>query len=392
MVASGLSPENRPSGVYARDFLIVIGGVLLLVLLFVGWMLASPEQKFSRLTILDPKSGGLIQDGPYLGSATCGACHPGEYAFFTRSGHARTLRAAADVPLARKLDGRVVTDPERPGVTWTYALRNQRLQVERAERAKIERLVFDFAFGSDHHATTFVSITDPAKPTALEHRLTHFAEADSIGITPGQLSTGPVSGTTPRGRELTSKLVFKCFGCHSTPIMEGPRKNTGTMIQNVSCERCHGPARSHVEAARRGRTDLSMPFGLEQWTAESQMKLCGQCHRHPSDAPPGIIRKDNSEMVRFQPVGLMQSKCYKKSRGELSCVTCHDPHARSSPDRTSYEASCLKCHQAAPQTICSVSPGKGCIDCHMPRIDAGQQVLFSDHWIRVRAPAGQPKK
>ena len=35
-----------------------------------------------------------------------------------------------------------------------------------------------------------------------------------------------------------------------------------TLIPNVTCERCHGPGRRHVEAARRGEASLDMPFGL----------------------------------------------------------------------------------------------------------------------------------
>ena len=136
-------------------------------------------------------------------------------------------------------------------------------------------------------------------------------------------------------------------------------------------------------------------FGPDRFTAESLLKLCGACHRHPSSARPGQIRPDNPFLARFQPVGLMQSKCYARSEGALSCVTCHDPHARSSPDRVSYNAICLECHGAHGPTampaagihsrvVCPVSPRERCVECHMPQVDSGQHILFSDHWIRVR--------
>ena len=50
------------------------------------------------------------------------------------------------------------------------------------------------------------------------------------------------------------------------------------------------------------------------------------------------IRADNPRIARFQPVGLMQSACYTRSEGALSCVNCHDPHSRAATDRASYEA------------------------------------------------------
>ena len=73
-----------------------------------------------------------------------------------------------------------------------------------------------------------------------------------------------------------------------------------------------------------------MPFGLGGWTADAQMGLCGQCHRHPSIFPREMIRPEETGLARFQPVGLMQSKCYTRSDGAFSCVNCHDPHARAS--------------------------------------------------------------
>jgi hypothetical protein len=201
--------------------------------------------------------------------------------------------------------------------------------------------------------------------------------------------------------------VLKCFHCHTTITSRQDRKrlDLAGLIPDVSCERCHGPARAHVEAARRGSSgdDLAMPMGPGRWTAESQLKLCGQCHRHPDTEPADAIRTDNRDIIRFQPVGLMQSACYKKSDGRLSCLNCHDPHARPSDDPSFYEKACLECHGrgAAPteapgaglkRVPCPVSPRSGCIDCHMRRRETGQQVLYTDHWICVLQGTGPDAK
>src|SRR5262249_42973484 len=88
------------------------------------------------------------------------------------------------------------------------------------------------------------------------------------------------------------------------------------------------------------------------------------------------------------------------------CITCHDPHARASADRGWYETVCRSCHAGrgapleppppapapptgrarAPGVPCPVSPWADCIECHMPRVDSGQPILFTDHWLRVRRP------
>jgi hypothetical protein len=141
-----------------------------------------------------------------------------------------------------------------------------------------------------------------------------------------------------------------------------------------------------------------MPFGLGRWQAADEMKMCGACHRMPESVGPAIIRPGNAVLVRFQPVGLMQSACYKKSPGRLSCSTCHEPHARTSTDLAEYEAVCRSCHQGPSQRLCKVSPLTGCVECHMPRRDASRGMMMTDHWIRSRpldaagAPSESPAK
>jgi hypothetical protein len=240
---------------------------------------------------------------------------------------------------------------------------------------------------------SFLTVTDPTRPTSLEHRFTYYPQSDVVDITPGQRASDKRAGTTLYGKEMPERTTLRCFGCHATPTGNGPPTPPGQdplaelepVTPYVSCERCHGPGRAHVEEARRGKEDLTMALGQGQWTAESQLGLCGQCHRHPAIFPAELIRTDEPGLARFQPVGLMQSKCYTRSNGAFSCVTCHDPHARASSDRAGYEPICLSCHGARPQTACPISPRQGCIDCHMPRVDSGQRVLFTDHWIRVRS-------
>ena len=343
--------------------------------------------------------GGSVQ-AAFVGDQACAGCHPGEAAYHRRSGHSRALRRATESRAAKLLDGESFPDEEDADVLWSFALRDGALTTRRAAGGRVESWVIDYAFGSGRHATTFVSLTGRAAshPVALEHRLTYFAKDGSFGTTPGQTKGSPVDPEEIKesGRELGTEKTLECFGCHTTLLSANGQGelDPATMVANISCERCHGPGRDHVSAARLGAEDLRMPFGSGSGSgsnsAELQMRLCGQCHRHPDMAPAGSIEPDNLEIVRFQPVGLMQSKCYTRSRGALSCTTCHDPHARVSNDRAAYESVCLSCHSAPPKTVCGASRSTGCVSCHMPELDSGQKVLFHDHWIRVRPPGPGP--
>ena len=156
--------------------------------------------------------------------------------------------------------------------------------------------------------------------------------------------------------------------------------DVATMIPNISCERCHGPGRTHVEGARSGAPteESTMPLGLDS-DASSEVRFCGTCHRLPGRLSPSEIRPDNVALARFPSVGLLESKCYRKSQSTFRCSTCHDPHARVSRDTTTYQDACISCHRAKPQRTCSVSPRTGCIACHMPKREVGHGLTFTDH-------------
>jgi hypothetical protein len=366
---------------------VTIVGFGLLLAATALWAFLNPPR--NRKTSPPASGPGLAPRAAYVGSGSCVTCHPGESAAHSRSGHARTLRRVANTPLARQLDGLTARDPEQPGVTWRFAARDGTLSLERQENGEVSRQLIDYAFGSGHHATTFVALTDraPERPAILEHRMTVFAHKSVPDITPGQAVDGKPEGLEPAGRRYTNANALKCFECHTTLLSDrGPMVlDESTMIPNVGCERCHGPGKSHVEAARAGAPEvqLAMPFGPGRSTTDEQIRMCGACHRLPSMGDAGLIRVDNPVLVRFQPVGLLQSACFRKSAGALSCVTCHDPHSRASTDQAEYEAVCLSCHQGPGKMPCKVSPATACLGCHMPRRDVSRGMLLTDHWIRV---------
>jgi hypothetical protein len=390
--APGATNDGRldPAHELRTVLLLLVGGVLTVVAL--SWWVASPGAQTGRV---GRTGSGVSSRSSYVGSNHCAECHPGEHAWHAQSGHARTLRPAAQISLARRLNGETFADPERPGAEWSYSLQDGQFRTELREAGEVERFVIDYAFGSGRHATTFVTLTNrtPDHPTMLEHRLTVFSHKKTPDITPGQ---GQARGTTRRGdgrsgSEYPTPATLKCFDCHTTTMSDrGPQAlDEAVMIPNVGCERCHGPGKSHIEAARRGaRQDaLAMPFGHGRQSAAEELRLCGSCHRLPETVDPDMIKPGYAALVRFQPVGLMQSACYLKSQGAMSCSTCHDPHARTSTDIPAYEAACLSCHQGASKTLCKVATSTGCISCHMPRRDASRGMIMTDHWIRSQPEA-----
>jgi hypothetical protein len=349
-------------------------------------------------------AGTRLTGSPFVGSKSCRECHPSEFAAHDASGHARTLRPANAPSVARLVAGLEVLDPAIPAVRWSLALEAGSLVARRTGDRVADRLVLDYAVGSGQHAVTFLSLTPKGSgnPEGLEHRISYFRHRDGLGLTPGHAPRATREGLTAIGSRLSPQLVRDCLGCHGTATVPSSRSGLTpeSLIPHVSCERCHGPGRAHLEAAREPKADLvglAMLFGPERWTAAQQLVLCGQCHRLPNMVPASTIVPTNQGLARFPSIGMSRSACYRRSNGNLSCTTCHDPHARVSTRSTDYETVCRSCHHSPgdptverPATLqvapCPVKPESGCIACHMPRLEVGQGLSFTDHWLRRPDP------
>src|SRR5262249_7133305 len=94
---------------------------------------------------------------------------------------------------------------------------------------------------------------------------------------------------------------------------------------------------------------------------------------------------------------LRQSKCYQKSES-LSCITCHDPHAKSKPaDSVAFhKQKCLDCHASQPCSLpaeerLKQNPADNCAACHMPRGKTDvQHVAFTHHRIGRHTKQPEP--
>jgi hypothetical protein len=338
----------------------------------------------------------------YVGAAACSECHPGESALFARSGHHRTLwpTEPGRNPIIAWLANKTWKDPDVPEVTWSYHLQDGRLVAERTIGNRTDTLRLDYGLGSGTHGVTFVAFQpgdDPAfNPSGIEHRLSYFAAGRRLGITLGQKRLDedhPRPGEVPFGKPLAPERLQRCIGCHSTltSTLAATRLEPATLIPNVTCERCHGPGRAHIEAARKSESELTMALGQNRAGPSVEITLCGECHRLPPSLSAASIRPDNVQIVRFQSVGLSVSPCYAEGQSGLRCVSCHDPHDRASSDHAAYVSVCLQCHQAgsrskSKQATCPVSPATRCIECHMPRREVSGNGFFTDHWIRKPEP------
>jgi hypothetical protein len=143
--------------------------------------------------------------------------------------------------------------------------------------------------------------------------------------------------------------------------------------------------------------------------------ICASCHlfgpariylrgRTVGDFRPGTLTSETFIDYHFDAgseemtvVGHMEqlrrSACYQKAE-QLTCLTCHDPHAREKPKDPAafYRQKCMNCHtdrgcRIEPSERRKTAVSDSCVECHMPRGKTDiPHLTFTHHRIGVHKP------
>lgn len=320
-----------------------------------------------RLPALALAPAVLLAASRYAGSAACAKCHPEQSAAHSRTGHARALSRAEHHPQRGEWP-LAATEASRPP---RFRIRFDRLTARIDDGTDVLAVPLEWAFGAGTQAVTFVSRGD--ERNYLEHYLSYYARIRAFGPTPGHAGLAPSNLAEAAGlfyrKGDPESGIEGCFQCHATGGMSGALKGeTG-----VQCESCHGPGLDHAESD--GKKAVVHPGRLE---ARQLNTLCGSCHRPPA-SDPAKIDWNFAWNVRHQPVYLSQSKCFTRSAGRLTCLTCHAPHQPLTTEPAVYDSKCADCH-AGRSAACGP---RDCAGCHMPRVSPEPPLRFANHWIGV---------
>jgi hypothetical protein len=335
-----------------------------------------------------------LEEARIVGNEACADCHAAEVKSHNATGHAHTLHTMNQESLGKQAPpgGRI------PGTDIVLTPTNGRYLINTVGD-KEDPMHLNFALGSGKTGMTYVALMSDG--SLLELRKSYFPSAKKWYLTPGH----DKKQTSGLGEVYNSDVAQQCILCHATAL-PGHVRELKPSLFGVGCESCHGPGSSHVDSMRAANAldgTKHAPSGtklymekMNSWSGTQVNELCGQCHRAPQAV--NTQTKQANMTNRFQPYGLMISRCFKESGGKVSCVTCHNPHDNASTDLKSYEAACLKCHaspgsehialkDAVAAKACPVSPKSGCIPCHMPSrkvfSDTSLPTRMADHKIAV---------
>lgn len=272
--------------------------------------------------------------------------------------------------------------------------RNGRMVHRLSERGLTAEYPVRYQIGGDFMGRTYiVRVGD----YVFESPLTYFKRY-GWDLSPGY-ATMPII-------DFDRQIDDACLFCHAESAKfadsDGHRLTT-TVLTSLSCDRCHGPGREHVQ--HPSPNNIINPAKLAH---EKRDSACDQCHlegatrilnpgRHWDDFHPGdktenvfstfVLTGGNNAAVNAvsQVEQLAESKCVRGSQGKLWCGSCHDPHGRSVNRVAEIKAVCTGCHTALP----SASHPEGlteCTSCHMPSTSTSDipHAARTDHRILRR--------
>ncbi|MCC9602612.1 C cytochrome precursor [Stieleria sp. JC731] len=343
----------------------------------------------------------------FLGAEACRSCHESIYDSFVETAHFRTSRSATPDNIAGSFsDDANKLKTHSPDVSF---------EMFRREDKSFQRVhFFDWMFEVPIDITVGSNLLGESYLYWHGDKLYQLHASYLTAPNEWANSPGFVDGDASFARDIHTA----CLECHATYVdarQDDSHFTPSTLILGVSCERCHGPGKSHVLFHQENPESneahaITVPSDLSR---QQQMQVCGQCHTgvkqlkdpHGFQFRPGDQLDDhyvanssgasaNGVHTSNQLERLSESRCFQETT--MACVDCHNPHRNDRGQLELFSQKCLKCHESSH---CGMAEEVGdsitsnCIDCHMPRratknmsIETASGDVFPplrDHHIRI---------
>ena len=360
----------------------------------------------------------LHEDVLYTGDEKCKACHNEIHATFHKTGMGRSLyKPSAENQTEFLTEENTVYDEKTDFYYSAYIKGNEffqkeyRLNKDGKVIHEMEKKI-DYVMGSGNNTKSYLFSENGFY---YEMPLSWYSEKAKWDMSPGYKKTN---------LRFSRPIVQECMNCHNSYsgfIEFSENKFDVNLKEGIGCERCHGPGELHV---RRQTEETNLFADIEKDTIdrtivnpadlplEEKLSVCFQCHlqgdvrvfaedKKQSDFRPGmkleevksVFIQDNVQKGDFKIAShaarMSLSDCFVKSKGKMTCITCHDPHIPSGEvSKEFFNGKCTGCHNVQSLSVFNSKAehkeNSNCIGCHMRQGSTKdvQHVNFTDHWIR----------
>ncbi|MBT9330094.1 tetratricopeptide repeat protein [Paracidobacterium acidisoli] len=407
--------ENTPS--HLRK-LWPVAAVIALLLLAVLWGLNHHR-----------RAASVEAENSYVDPAVCISCHQDVEQTFSHTGMGRSIQSPSAAGVIEDYQHKNTLYNQRSDTWYTMVERDGSFYQRRhqvgpdGKEANVLEERVDYVIGSGDQARSYLHRDADGRIIQLPVSW-YSEEGGHWAMTPGY---------DQRDQEdFHGAISYDCIFCHDAyprpavsrdilesgePIFEKP------LPEGIDCQRCHGPGKAHVDAARSDKSTIlqvrSAIVNPARLSRQRQMEVCMECHLSTSGSQgenvsrrydrgifsyiPGrplsdyklyFDRADNEQhkndfKVADAAYRLVFSACYRKSG--MTCLTCHNPHVEKQGPAAipGYTKICESCHQSVKHTV-ALPAGQNCISCHMPqrRGQYAVNIVLTDHYIQRERPQG----
>jgi hypothetical protein len=328
----------------------------------------------------------------YAGSAACFKCHQSICESYAHTAHFHSAGPASSSAIkgsfAKDSNSFLINDTMKVVMEKRNGIPYQVLYISDRET---EAHPFDIVFGYAKGQTYLYWKDD----VLFQLPISYFTNLKNWSASPG----------FPGNKTMFERPIYeRCFECHTSYAKQTEEKTSGlqniqaldrnSIIYSIDCERCHGPAATHVAfhteypQLKQGAYIIS----CKSLSRTQKMDMCGVCHSgnrtfmlgsafafRPGDTlAHSIMPRAGSALAVKQADEhgnqsrmLTLSKCYMMS--EMDCSTCHNPHVNDRGNGVQYDQRCQSCHAEANHNFCKLADSvntiflkNNCTKCHMP--------------------------
>lgn len=344
---------------------------------------------------------GTFGRSKFAGAQSCSPCHADQAA--TQPTTPMGLAAERSPNFAVLQQDAVMTMREVPRIFSLESSRQgSRLSV--TGDGDTVSVTIQWAFGSSRIRQTYLYSQDGS---GYESQVSFYSGIQGLDLTVGHTVHPGATLLEELGKRLEREDALRCFQCHTSFAVTAGNFDPDHATPGLECEMCYGPALEHVrsmsEPSEQGSGTTPGAAGLvladfDRMSPVDSVDFCGACHRAWADIAFAPTPPHGTDVLRFQPYRLEESKCWGTNDDpRITCVVCHDPHRPLVQRDQAYDHQCLACHRSplhsgrtvSAARFCPVAGAK-CVSCHMPKYKvAGMHGRFTGHWISIVRP-GEP--
>lgn len=348
----------------------------------------------------------------YVGMHTCKSCHEDIHNSFIHTGMGKSWYLPDQQPKIEVFNHKSTVFDKYKNLYYkpfykndTFYIMEYRLQGKDTVYKRTEKV--DYIVGSGHQTRSYIANRNGF---LYEFPITWYVKKQIWDISPGYENGNNSRFDRPIGLE--------CIQCHNgySELEQGALYQYKKVALGIDCEKCHGKGSEHAKIMQSGKkTKDNAIINPAKLPLDKQIDVCQQCHLQGTNVyhttqsfEPGKSLHDfyavflpeydvkESFGIASHAERLKRSACFIQSKGEMTCITCHNPHE---VQQKNYNDACQKCHTTNTSTCkapAHVQKSKNfdCSGCHLTKSGTSDipHVSFTDHYIRKPVSETQKAK